>query len=227
MKKVSATVVSNQELTKGSTKTPQVNLICVEAADIGTSAKPGQFVMVNCGPEVTLRRPLSIHRIGKSGQAYLLFSVIGKGTLWLSRQQKEDKLDILGPLGNGFSIEPTSKKMLLIAGGIGIAPLAFLAQQAVNQGKQVTFVLGARKKEHIYRQNLPHSRMETIILTDDGSDGIRGKVSDFSSLPDYIKQSDQIFACGPLPMYQALSNLIQRMSLNKNIQVSLSITDLL
>ncbi len=221
MKRVSATVISNQILTKETTEAPQANIICIEAPGVATLAKPGQFVMVDCGTDVTLRRPLSIHQIDKYGRIYLLFVVVGKGTSWISQRREGNKLELLGPAGNGFTIKPRSKALLLIAGGVGISPLAFLAQQAINQGKQVTLIIGGRQKERIYRQNLPQSGIETIILTDDGSEGIKGKVSDFSSLPDYIEQADQIFTCGPLLMYQAIAGLAQQMSLNKKIQVSL------
>lgn len=221
MEQISATIISNQDLTEGYTATPRANLICVETTNIATSAKPGQFVMVNCGTEVILRRPLSIHQTNASSRIYFLFTVAGKGTFWLSQRQKGEKLDLLGPLGNGFTIKPKSKKLLLIAGGIGIAPLAFLAHQARSQGKHITLILGARKKEQLYKQNLPTDGLETIILTDDGSDGIKGKITDFRFLPDYIRQADQIFSCGPLPMYKAIGDLIRQMSLDKDIQVSL------
>ena len=221
MKQISAGVLSNEELTKGTVEVPQANLLCLEASEIATTARPGQFVMVNCGPDVILRRPLSIHHIDKSGRIYFLFVAIGKGTSWLSQRQKGDELDLIGPLGNYFSIKHTSKKLLLIAGGIGISPLSFLAHQALKQRKTVSLILGARTKEQVYQQNLPRKRMEIITLTDDGSEGIEGKISDFQYLPSYINQADQIFACGPLPMYQALSYLINQKSLKKNVQILL------
>ena len=221
MEQISATIISNQELTEGNAEISKTNLICVETNHIATAAKPGQFVMANCGTEAILRRPLSIHLTNASNRIYFLFTVVGKGTFWLSQRQKGEKLDLLGPLGNGFTIKPKSKKLLLIAGGIGISPMAFLAQQAIGQGKQTTLILGARKKDQLYKQNLPKNGLDIIILTDDGSDGIKGKVSDFHFLPDYIKQADQIFGCGPLPMYRAIADLILQMSLDKDIQVSL------
>lgn len=222
MEQISATIISNQELTEGNTEISKANLICVEAHNIAIAAKPGQFVMVNCGTEVILRRPLSIHQItASSGRIYFLFTVVGKGTFWLSKRQKGEKLDLLGPLGNGFTVKPKSRKLLLIAGGIGISPMAFLAHQAINQGKQPTLILGAQKKEQLYKQDLPIKGLETIILTDDGSDGIKGKVSDFHFLLDYIRQADQIFGCGPLPMYKAIADLLLQMSMDKDIQVSL------
>jgi dihydroorotate dehydrogenase electron transfer subunit len=208
LKQVLAKIISNEVLTKRSTEAPQANLLCIETPEIAATARPGQFAMLSCGPNVMLRRPLSIHHVDASGRIYFLFVVIGKGTRWLSQQGKRTSLAIIGPLGNGFSIEPFSKKLLLLAGGIGISPLAFLAQQALNQ---------------LYKQNLPLNKMEIITLTDDGSDGIKGKISDFQHLPAYINQADQVFVCGPLPMYQALFELIGQKSLKKRVQASLEV----
>ncbi len=169
MKQVSATVISNIELMPG------YHLICVDAPDIAATSQPGQFVTVRCREELTLRRPLSIHQIAKSGQVYFFFKVIGKGTAWLSLCRKGEKLNILGPLGNGFSIRPTSKKLLLVAGGIGIAPLTFLAQQALTQEKSVALLLGAHAKDELYPQKLLPSEIETLITTEDGSYGERAR----------------------------------------------------
>jgi dihydroorotate dehydrogenase electron transfer subunit len=221
LKHVLASIVFNEEVTKGTAQVPQTNYICLEAPEIAARAVPGQFVMIKCGHNAMLRRPLSIHQIDPSGQIYFLFISTGKGTNWLSRRQKGDKLDIIGPLGNGFSIKKTSTKLLLIGGGIGISPMAFLADKALYQGKKVSLILGARTKDQLYKQNLPISKMDAIFLTDDGSDGIKGTISDCPSLPAYINQADQIFACGPLPMYYALSDLINQSSLPGNVQISL------
>lgn len=209
MKQVSATVISNIELMPG------YHLICVDAPDIAATSQPGQFVTVRCGEELTLRRPLSIHQIAKSGQVYFFFKVIGKGTAWLSLCRKGEKLNILGPLGNGFSIRPTSKKLLLVAGGIGIAPLTFLAQQALTQEKSVALLLGAHAKDELYPQKLLPSEIETIITTEDGSGGEKGKITDI--LPRYVDWADQIYACGPLGMYQAIEHQRQRWPVKKPI----------
>jgi dihydroorotate dehydrogenase electron transfer subunit len=209
LKQVSATVISNIELMPG------YHLICVDAPDIAATSQPGQFVTVRCGEELTLRRPLSIHQIAKSGQVYFFFKVIGKGTAWLSLCRKGEKLNILGPLGNGFSIRPTSKKLLLVAGGIGIAPLTFLAQQALTQEKSVALLLGAHAKDELYPQKLLPSEIETIITTEDGSGGEKGKITDI--LPRYVDWADQIYACGPLGMYQAIEHQRQRWPVKKPI----------
>jgi dihydroorotate dehydrogenase electron transfer subunit len=214
LKQVSATVVSNIELIPGC------HFICVDAPDIAATSQPGQFVTVRCGEELTLRRPLSIHQTA-SGQVYFFFKVIGKGTAWLSLCRKGEKLDILGPLGNGFYITPNSKKLLLLAGGIGIAPLTFLAQQTLAQEKSVILLLGAHAKDELYPQKLLPSRIKTIVTTEDGSYGEKGKVTDI--LSRYVNWADQIYACGPLAMYKAIADERQKWRNKKPVQVSLEI----
>jgi len=221
MRQVIATVISNKNLSKGVEEIPKAYLMSVLAPGIASIAKPGQFVMLSCGPEVTLRRPLSIHQIEYPDRIYLLFAAIGKGTDWLSRRKKGDTLDLVGPLGNGFTIEPMSRRLLLIGGGIGVSPLAFLAEQAKKQGKEISLLLGARTGNQLYHQRFPANGIKTVILTDDGSKGIKGKISDLRNLAEYIGQADQVFICGPLPMYQAICNLMQQKALKKPVQVSL------
>ncbi len=139
----SGPIITNTEVIPG------VHLTWLESPQIASSALPGQFVMVYCGEETLLRRPLSIHRVDKTKLA-LLFSVVGRGTRWLSRRKSGDKIDLFGPLGSGFSVLPTSRNLLLAAGGIGIAPLVFLAQEAVKQGHSVKLLLGAPTASQLY-----------------------------------------------------------------------------
>ena len=195
--------------------------MCLEAAGIAAAARPGQFVMVSCGQELTLRRPLSIHQVANSGQLHLLFSIVAKGTSWLSHRQEGETLDLLGPLGNGFSIEPASRNLLLVAGGIGIAPLAFFAQQALSEAKSVTLLLGARTDTGLYPQRLLPGGVETVVATEDGSTGTKGMITDI--LPDYVDWADQIYACGPLAMYQTIATNNQKRRVRKPVQISLEV----
>jgi dihydroorotate dehydrogenase electron transfer subunit len=215
MKQVLTGIISNTEVMSGH------HLLCARAPDVAAEARPGQFVMVKCGDRLTLRRPLSIHRVANSSQLHLLFNVIGKGTLWLSQQQNGDKLDLLGPLGNSFSIEPNSRNLLLIAGGIGIAPLAFLAYHGLSQGKSVTLLLGARTATGLYPVEYLPNGVETVVTTEDGSSGKKGMVN--AVFPDYIGWADQIYACGPLAMYQTMAAQMQRQKKRKPVQISLEV----
>jgi dihydroorotate dehydrogenase electron transfer subunit len=245
MKQALCSISSNAEVMPG------IHLMWIESPYIAGAAQPGQFVTVRCG-DFTLRRPFSIHQVGsnnviasrlpakarqaggKQSQVAILFKVIGKGTLWLSQRKTGEKIDILGPLGKGFTVAPKSGNLLLVAGGIGIAPLVFLMQCAPPQ-RRITLIHGATTAAHLYpfssvgkRQNkllpLP-SGVQFIPVTEDGSMGRKGKVTDV--LPDYLDWADQIFACGPVDMYKAMvktSSLAKRSNLKlKESQVSLEV----
>jgi dihydroorotate dehydrogenase electron transfer subunit len=204
MEQTLATIASNVEVMPG------IHLMWIEAPNIACSVLPGQFITVRCG-DFTLRRPFSVHQVSPREIA-LLFKVAGKGTLWLSQRQTGDRIDTLGPLGKGFSIEPGSKNLLLVAGGIGIAPLVFLMQHALSQ-HQITLIHGASTAAQLYpfsfagnKQNklspLPKGG-QFIPITEDGSMGKKGMATDI--LPDFLDWADQVYACGPLDMYRAMA----------------------
>jgi len=214
LKQVSAIVISNSEVM------PDVYLIWLESPQIASIAQPGQFVMVRCGEESLLRRPLGVHRLDKAKMA-LLFSVVGKGTYWLAQRQAGDTVDLLGPMGNGFSVHPDSHNLLLVAGGIGIAPLRFLIDKTLEQGKEVTLLLGAQTSSHLYPESLLPPDIRLAKTTEDGSAGEKGMITD--SFRGFISftVADQIFACGPAPMYRAMAAQKQRLLAAKSVQVSL------
>ena len=210
MKQVTASIIEKSEVMPG------IYLIWLDSPGIASTAKPGQFVMVACGEETILRRPLSIHRVNGDRIA-LLFTIVGRGTLWLSERTAGDIVDIFGPLGNGFSINPASKNLLLVAGGIGIAPLVFLTDEVAKQGKEATLLLGAQTASRLYPENLLPPEIELFTATDDGTVGRKGLITDF--FPEFTDRADQIFACGPLPMYKTMSQIPELK--NKPVQVSL------
>lgn len=215
MKQIGAAIISNSEIMPG------VYLTWLDSPQIAATAQPGQFVMVRCGEETLLRRPLSIHQLAdETGGAKLalLFTVVGKGTQWLSQRKAGDNLDLLGPLGNSYDIHPSSRNLLLLAGGIGIAPLRFLSQKAVNQGYSVRLLLGAATASQLYPGHLLSPEIELITATEDGTAGKKGMITDF--LPDFIDRADQVFACGPTRMYQTMAS--QNLK-TKPVQISLEV----
>ncbi len=216
MKQVTASVISNNEVMPG------VHLIWLESPPIASTAQPGQFVMVCCGEgfEHPLRRPLSIHQLADSTKLAFLFNVVGKGTSWLAQCQAGNNIDLLGALGNGYSIHPESHKLLLLAGGIGIAPLRFLAQQALNQGCSVRLLLGTSTATQLYPRHLLPPEAKLTITTEDGTAGKKGMITDL--LPDFADWADQIFACGPILMYQVMAARNQQLKA-KSVQVSLEV----
>ena len=210
----SATLLSNE------TVMPGVYQLRLQCPEIASAARPGQFVMLKCADELLLRRPISISdATAPSEQINLLIANIGKGTDWLSSREPGEELDIIGPLGNGFDIAEKAENVLLIAGGMGIAPLNFLARKVAALGKRVTLVLGARTGDTLCpAPHLPQVD-ECLLCTEDASVGIKGRVTD---CPDkHIADADQVFACGPLPMYRALAK--DRRFQNKPMQVSLEV----
>ena len=213
MKQVLAPVIGTSEVMPG------VFFVTLEAPEIASAAQPGQFLMVRCGEDTLLRRPMSIHQVSKKTRLALLFKVIGKGTQWLSQRKVGDKLDLLGPLGNGFMIDPAAKNVLLLAGGIGIAPLGFLAQEALRLGHTVRLLLGAPSARHLYPMRYLPTVSELLIATDDGSTGEKGMITDI--LPKFIAGADQVFACGPLPMYRDMLAKHAGLLKDKPVQISL------
>lgn len=231
MKQNLAQVISNAEAAPG------VHLLWLQSPEIAAAAKPGQFVMVNCGEDVLLRRPLSIHKVDEAkGTLALLFATVGKGTNWLSQRQAGDHIDLFGPLGNGFSVRPDSKNLLLVAGGIGIAPLAFLAEASARRGYAVKLhhgvnTAGAILIDAVSPQGTPvpisnltaaarHTdSIECTASTVDGSAYTKGLAT--VCLPGLAGWADQIFACGPTAMYKAMAKMAELKG--KSIQVSLEI----
>jgi len=215
LRQVAAPIVSNSEVMPGT------YLIWLESPQIASQAKPGQFVMVRCGEETLLRRPLSIHQLdGKTKlKLALLFTVVGKGTHWLSQCKAGNNIDLLGPLGNGFSIHPASHNLLLVAGGIGIAPLHFLAQEALSQGYSVTLLAGAPTATQLYPRHLLPPEAKVITATEDGSAGNKGMITDI--LPDFTGWADQLFACGPVSMYRTMAAQNKQLFHTKPVQISL------
>jgi dihydroorotate dehydrogenase electron transfer subunit len=192
-------VISNVEVMPG------VYLMWIEAPDVAGSAWPGQFITVRCG-DYTLRRPFSVHQVS-SREFAILFRVTGEGTLWLSQRQKADRIDILGPLGNGFRVDPSAGNLLMVGGGIGIAPLAFLLQYASSRHR-ITFVHGATTAAQLYVEHsqppaVNYEGVRFISVTEDGSMGRKGMVTDI--LPDFLDAADQTYACGPVNMYKTMA----------------------
>ena len=190
--------------------------IIIRAPEIAAIAKPGQFVNVKVsdGLEPLLRRPLSIHKAGGQRKAkdsvVLLYEVVGKGTEILSGRKSQELLDVIGPLGNGFTYYPLSLPcrqagakrypLILVAGGMGTAPLVFLAEKIAAglpattrgagrfprdyaRGKQATVkplvLIGAKtKKDILCEEEFRDLGCEVKIATDDGSRGFKGYISE-------------------------------------------------
>nr|WP_232796224.1 dihydroorotate dehydrogenase electron transfer subunit [Staphylococcus canis] len=168
--------------------------------------QPGQFVHIRVGEDSLhmLRRPISICEINPSEQSFtMLFRAEGAGTEKIAKLSKGDDIDIIAPLGNGFPVEKAQKKALLVGGGIGVPPLYELSKQLKARGIEVVHVLGFRSKKDVFYQSQFEALGETYIVTEDGTLGEKGFVTDvIDRLPvDY----DIYYTCGPKPMLKALT----------------------
>jgi len=184
----------------------------VVASGIADQAKPGQFVAVAVGGDdgaLLLRRAFSIHKVASrgvfGGTVEFIFAVHGKGTAWLPRQRAHDPIDVVGPLGRPFALPKDPAHCVLVGGGYGAAPLFMLADVLRARGCRVDFVLGAASADRLFGA-LDAKRMAASVAftTDDGSYGDRGRVSDV--LPAVIDRvrADVVYACGPMPMLEAV-----------------------
>jgi dihydroorotate dehydrogenase electron transfer subunit len=133
------------------------------------------------------------------------FRVIGRGTDWFTRLRPGDRIDLLGPLGRPFEVDARSRHLLLVAGGLGMAGVRMLADEAIRGGREVTLLFGASSAREVYPSTLLPDEVEYIVATDDGSLGHHGFVTEL--VPEYEAWADQAFACGPAPMLAALAAL--------------------
>jgi dihydroorotate dehydrogenase electron transfer subunit len=183
----------------------------IDSPEVGREARPGQFVMVKVadGPLPLLRRPLSIHDAGKGG-IELFFKVAGLGTEILSGKKPGDTLDLIGPLGKGFSLSGgmKGKRAYCVGGGRGIAPLYFLARELGAREVRTTVFYGGRRLADIpLRDKFEKAGIELLCSTDDGSHGFAGFVTELVGRELVRTTPDIIYACGPDAMMKSLAAL--------------------
>lgn len=186
---------------------------------IARESNPGNFVHIRINENnfPLLRRAFSIHKlVREKGTFDILFKVVGPGTRLLSQKKPGQELDILGPLGNSFSFpKKSSSEILLVAGGMGVAPLLFLASEFSREKKfdssKITFLYGVKNKDELLcLRELKNLGLEVLFATEDGTQGFKGMVTQLflnrmkrSSKPKKVK----VFACGPPAMLKSMSQL--------------------
>jgi len=217
--------------------------LILSAPSIACNAKPGQFVNLQISsslgyrihedymidtlskdiitPYPLLKRPFSIHDVYGDGKVSLLIKIVGRGTRRLSFLEKGDEVKLLGPLGNGFCIESDKKISILVGGGIGIAPLFFLARSLSSKGKKVFLFLGFYDRMHIPKKVLELSSnlipYELRIATEEKCEDLfHGKITDL--LAQFLDESNfreemEIFSCGPWNMMREVSKLGEKFSI--------------
>jgi dihydroorotate dehydrogenase electron transfer subunit len=202
MRLVAAELVDSREILPGQW------LQSFHAPALASGTRAGQFIHVRAGDwsGLVLRRPFSFNTVDLgTGIITIHFRTVGRGTEWFTRLRAGDTLDMLGPLGRPFEVDPRSRHLLLVAGGLGIAGVRMLADEAIRDGRQVVLLFGAASARDVYPSSLLPDEVEYVVATDDGSLGHNGFVTDL--VPAYEAWADQAFACGPAPMLRALARL--------------------
>ena len=166
---------------------------------------PGQFVQVRVddSPSTYLRRPISIHDVNPDmNEISLLVQMVGEGTRHLGTVKVDDRINLVLPLGNGYTLPAKDESVLLVGGGIGIAPLYYLGKcMAVKP----TFLLGGKKATDLVRLDAFQSVGETLVTTEDGSLGEKGMVTMHSVWKE--RSFDKIYVCGPKRMMMAVADI--------------------
>ncbi len=205
MKTVSTTVVENRQIS------PDYYQLSFQWKCEWGMVYPGNFLelKVNDSSAPMLRRPFAFSGFdAESEVAQIIYQVRGTSTEILSEKRQGDKIKIIGPLGNQFSISENSK-ILAVAGGVGLGPILFAAREAKKSGKEVSFITGFRSAELVPDRAL-FEGLKTTLCTDDGSEGYHGNVVQFlQSLPAEEISNSTILSCGPTPMLKACHNFAE------------------
>lgn len=180
----------------------------IHCPEIANKAEPGQFAHVKVNG-FTLRRPISICEINKqAGTIRIVFEVRGEGTKAMANINENMLIDLIAPLGKGFSLLEPDKKAIVIGGGIGVPPML---QTAKHYGKNAAAIIGFRSADAvILKDDFVKNEVNTILCTDDGTSGQKGFVT--VALAKYLEQNsaDIIYACGPHPMLKAIVECAQK-----------------
>lgn len=200
MKKVQMKVIRVEKIALDTVE------MMLEDTYISQQAVPGQFIYIAL-PGFTLRRPISIADINKEkNQLTILFKILGIGTARLAEMEAGKVLDVIGPNGNGFPIDvKADSTVLLIGGGIGVPPLYYLGKSLKNKNLKVISVLGFQSKEHVFYEEAFREIGKTLIVTDDGSYGEKGFVTD---IIDQVPAYEMFYSCGPSAMLKAIKERI-------------------
>lgn len=182
---------------------------------------PGQFaeIRIDGSPTTFLRRPISINYVDRQrNEVWFLTQLVGDGTKRLAQVVPGDIVNVVLPLGNGFTLpEKSSDKLLLVGGGVGTAPMLYLGEQLVKLGCKPTFLLGARSSKDLLQLDNFAEYGEVYTTTEDGSHGEKGYVTQHSIL-NKIK-FEQIYTCGPKPMMMAVAKYAKCNDINCEVSL--------
>ncbi len=198
-----ATLLSNEPAFRGA------QIAWFHAPGLTRNVAPGQFVMVHCSnadSDPMFARAFSYHRLEKDRFA-ILYNVVGKGTSWLAGRERGEQVRMYGPLGNGIRLPRDPGNLLLVGGGVGVAPLVDLAERAVRRGHPVVAMMGARSADQLLAPGAWPREVEYVVVTEDGSAGPAGFVTEH--LGKYQEWASKIYACGPNAMFASLADALR------------------
>lgn len=181
----------------------------LHAPSLSHGPEAGQFVMVHCsaeGLDPMFARAFSYYRL-EGDRFAILYARTGKGTQWLADRRPGDAVRCYGPLGNGFRLPDEPGNLLLIGGGVGVAPLVDTAERAVAAGHQVVAMMGARSAGGLLPGSVWPREVEYVVVTEDGSAGPKGFVT--QHLGKYQEWASRVYACGPNAMFESLANVLR------------------
>ena len=212
MKLQKSSVIWNREVSPGYSS------MGLGVEDAYEAAQPGQFVMVRTTGEgeTLLRRPFSIHDVRRDGKGLvleLLYKVVGPNTAIYGGLKEGDMLSVLGPLGNAFKKKKKGENSFLAGGGIGIAPMRFLARKLLEKGndpKDHTIFVGGRSKDDVLTADVLRDLGFCVVeTTDDGSLGEKGRIT--APMAHLLKKRPpaKVYACGPHPMLEGVARLFE------------------
>jgi len=193
------------EVIQNTLLTDAVFSMTIFCEEIAREAVAGQFIHIKCGETRILRRPISISSTNGDNVSFV-FESKGDGTKWLASRRPGQKLDVLGPLGNGFKMP--KGKLIIVGGGCGSPPMLFAAESAKSN---VTAILGFREASRVIMvDEFKAVCDEVYVTTDDGSVGIHGAVT--KPLDELLKKGgyDAVMSCGQIPMQKAVAELCEK-----------------
>lgn len=171
---------------------------------------PGQFaeILVEGSPSTFLRRPLSIHDVNSEKRTLeIMTKIVGAGTEKLATLQAGDTLDVVYPLGHGFSLARSGEKVLLAGGGCGVAPMLYLARTLKKSGVDCHVAIGGKTASDILRAEAYKEFAQVAIMTEDGSVGDTGMITAHPWFGADLKSFSKVYVCGPEPMMKAIGKL--------------------
>ncbi|MCB1196378.1 dihydroorotate dehydrogenase electron transfer subunit [bacterium] len=199
-------IVSQSSVVSVTSLSADYFVIAFDAPQIAPLCKPGHFLnfRIENNYDILLRRPMAVFDVDGSIVKSLI-KVVGKGTRWLSQRRVGDQLNVIGPLGNGFFDAQNARRIFIVAGGVGLAPLYFYLKKARSFSVETIFFYGARTANHLlFIDDLQEFSTQCVFITEDGSFGEKGLSTDI--LESYCEkvnlsaQNDIVMSCGPNPM---------------------------